>query len=97
MPLLLASARPLSLSLSCLRSDRLDSFQSDAFVMVVTGQNKAAMDSLGGDEFLKQRRRKLDMEPLDASCHDLFGNSAIVIQVFLGRNVEIKLVTVHRV
>ena len=63
--------------------------------MFVTGQREMPGDALRGDKLLEQRGRELDVLPGGATNHHRPGRPAIIVQVLVRRNAEMKFVAVH--
>ena len=61
----------------------------------ITGQNEMAMDTLGSDKSLEQGRRKLDGFAGRASDDDMPRQAAVIIQISLGGDVQLKFVAIH--
>ena len=64
-------------------------------MVFVTGQREMPGDALRDDKLLEQRRRKLNILSGGATNHHLPGRPAIIIQILIRRDAELKFVTVH--
>jgi hypothetical protein len=64
-------------------------------VVFITGQHEVPGDALRGDKLLEQRRRKLDVLAGGATNHHRPGRPAIIVQVLVRRDAEVKFVAVH--
>jgi hypothetical protein len=60
----------------------------------VTAQGEISADSIRGDKLLEQRSGKLDGLPGGATNHNVPGGPAIIVQVLIRRDAEIKFVSV---
>ena len=72
-----------------------ESFQLGIPVVFVTGQHKIPADSIRGDKLLEQRRRKLDVLSGPATNHHRPGRPAIIVQILISREAEVKFVSFH--
>ncbi len=70
-------------------------FQSGVPVVFVTDEREISPDSLRSDKLLEQRRGKLNILPGGATSHHLPDRPAIVIQILIGSDAEMKFVPVH--
>lgn len=64
-------------------------------MVFVTDEREMPLDSLRGDKLLEQRRGKLNVLPSRATSHHLPDSPAIVVQVLIRRDAEMKFVPVH--
>ena len=64
-------------------------------MLIVTDQRERASDSISGDKLLEQRSRKLNILPGGAANDHMAGGSAIVVQILIGRDAKVKLVSFH--
>ena len=64
-------------------------------MLVVTGQGEGAADSVGGDKLLKQRGGKLDVLTGGAFGDYVAGGAAIIVQILIGGEAQVKLVSFH--
>src|SRR3984957_9940844 len=66
-------------------------------MVFVTTQREMSADSVRGDKLLEQRRRKLDVLSIGAANHNVPGRPAIIVQILIRCDAEVKLVSVHRI
>jgi hypothetical protein len=64
-------------------------------MLIITGQREGATYSVGGDKLLEQGSRKLNVLPGGAFDDDVAGGSAIIIQILVGGEAQVKLVSFH--
>jgi len=64
-------------------------------MVFVTGQHEIPADSFRGDKLLEQRSRKLDGLSSGASNHNVPDCPAIIVQILVRCDAEVKFVSVH--
>ncbi len=69
----------------------------DALVVLIliAGQDKMPVDSLGADEPLDQRCRELDVLPGGTVHDNVARQPAIIVQILCWRQMKLKFVAVH--
>jgi hypothetical protein len=70
-------------------------FQTGVLVLVVADEREGAADSVGGDELLEQGSGELNVLAGGAFGDDVAGGSAIVVQILVGGEAKVKLVSFH--
>jgi len=64
-------------------------------MLLVTSQREIPVDSLRRDKLLEERRRELHVLSSSAAHDDMPDRAAIIIQILLCRNAQMKFVSVH--
>ena len=77
------------------RPELFQPFQTRVLILIITSQREGATDSVGGDKLLEQRSRKLNVLPRGAFRDHVAGGSAIIVQILVGRDAKVKLVSFH--
>ena len=63
--------------------------------MFVAGQGEISANSFLGDKLLEQRSGKLDVLSGGATNHHMAGRPAIIVQILIRREAELKFISIH--